>query len=57
MGLLIQAAVGSGGGLGGAADEPLGVGVVGGVKDALTLGVDGFGVAVVDGDRGHQADA
>ena len=35
-----------------AADEPFGVGVVGGVEDALAFGVDGRGVAVVDGGWG-----
>ena len=55
-GLLIQAAVGSSGGLGGSADEPLGRRGVGGVEDALALGVERLGVAVVDRGGGHQAD-
>jgi len=40
-----------------ATDEPLGVGGVGGVEDPLALAGELFGVAVVDGRTGHQADA
>ncbi len=38
------------------ADEPFGVGVVGGVKDDAALGADGVGGAVVDVGGGVQAD-
>ena len=39
------------------ADEPLGVGRVGGVEDAGAVGVDGVRAAVVDRGGGHQADS
>ena len=55
-GLLIHAAVGSSGGTGGSADEPLGVARVGSVEDAGAGGVQLLRLAVVDGARGHQPD-
>ena len=55
-GLLIQAVVGSSGGTGELADEPLGVARVGSLEDAGALVVELLRVAVVDGGWGHQPD-
>jgi len=54
--LLIHAAVGSWGGAGGFADEPLGVPLVGRVEHVDSGGVQLCGVAVVECGRGHQPD-
>ena len=55
-GWLIQAAVGSSGGVGPAVAEPVGVGRVGGVEGLLALRADLGGGAVVDRGGGVQPD-
>ena len=56
MGLLIQAAVGSSGGMGGFPNESFGVLLVAGVEHSRAGGAQRGRLAVVDGDGGHQAD-